>query len=130
MTQSTIYFMILRTARANPRSLFYGAIQDIGLLFYLLGDRIGFISSFVLVVLFLCADFWVVKNVSGRLLAGLRWRNFVREDNSTEWRFESWSPEERETANKSQIRAFWALLLSQQCLWSTLFVGALFGYTS
>ena len=41
------------------------------------------------VVLLLAADFWTVKNVTGRLLVGLRWWNKVNEDGSTEWVFES-----------------------------------------
>ena len=32
----------------------------------------SFIGSFVLIILLLSLDFWTVKNVSGRILAGLR----------------------------------------------------------
>ena len=32
----------------------------------------GYIATFVCVLLLLSVDFWVVKNLSGRLLAGLR----------------------------------------------------------
>lgn len=41
------------------------------------------------VVLLLAADFWTVKNITGRLLVGLRWWNKVNEDGSSEWVFES-----------------------------------------
>ena len=41
------------------------------------------------VALLLAADFWTVKNITGRLLVGLRWWNKVNEDGSTEWIFES-----------------------------------------
>ena len=34
-------------------------------------------------------DFWTVKNVSGRLLVGLRWWNDVDEAGQNHWRFES-----------------------------------------
>ena len=34
-------------------------------------------------------DFWTVKNVSGRLLVGLRWWNEIHEDGSNIWVFES-----------------------------------------
>lgn len=33
----------------------------------------------VVVILLLACDFWTVKNVTGRLLVGLRWWNYVRE---------------------------------------------------
>lgn len=37
----------------------------------------------------LAFDFWVVKNVSGRLLVGLRWWHEVQPDGSDRWIFES-----------------------------------------
>ena len=50
---------------------------------------LGFVTTFVFIVLLLAFDFWTVKNVSGRLLVGLRWWNEVREDGTNEWLFES-----------------------------------------
>jgi hypothetical protein len=49
----------------------------------------NFILAFVMIILFLAFDFWTVKNVSGRLLVGLRWWNEIKEDGSNEWIFES-----------------------------------------
>ena len=49
----------------------------------------NFIVGFVTCVLLLAFDFWTVKNVTGRLLVGLRWWNEVREDGSNVWIFES-----------------------------------------
>ncbi|KAK3705198.1 hypothetical protein QZH41_013996 [Actinostola sp. cb2023] len=49
----------------------------------------SFITNFVVIVLLLSFDFWTVKNVSGRLLVGLRWWNFVDEDGNSHWVFES-----------------------------------------
>lgn len=49
----------------------------------------SFITSFVFVVLFLSADFWTVKNITGRLLVGLRWWNYVDDDGKSHWVFES-----------------------------------------
>ena len=40
----------------------------------------SFITTFILVIILLSADFWVVKNISGRLLAGLRWWSVVDDD--------------------------------------------------
>jgi hypothetical protein len=43
---------------------------------------------FIVCVLLLAFDFWTVKNVSGRLLVGLRWWNEILPDGSNEWRYE------------------------------------------
>jgi len=44
---------------------------------------------FVIIVLLLAFDFWTVKNVSGRLLVGLRWWNETGPDGESVWVFES-----------------------------------------
>ena len=44
---------------------------------------------FLTIVLLLALDFWTVKNVTGRLLVGLRWWNKVDEDGTSTWMFES-----------------------------------------
>lgn len=49
----------------------------------------NFVRIFIVCVLLLAFDFWTVKNVSGRLLVGLRWWNEILPDGSSEWRFES-----------------------------------------
>ena len=49
----------------------------------------NFVLNFVVIVLLLSFDFWTAKNVSGRLLVGLRWWNQVNEDGTSRWVFES-----------------------------------------
>ncbi len=44
---------------------------------------------FLTVILLLAFDFWTVKNVTGRLLVGLRWWNKIEEDGTSTWMFES-----------------------------------------
>lgn len=74
-----------------------------GIVFFTLLFKIGSIVSFLFLNLFLgnealtfiivvilsAFDFWFVKNVSGRILVGLRWWNEVKEDGSEVWIFES-----------------------------------------
>ncbi|CAI5964159.1 unnamed protein product [Closterium sp. NIES-64] len=59
--------------------------------FYLLGSWFtsSFVIDFVVCVLLIALDFWVVKNVSGRILVGLRWWNETDEAGETLWHFES-----------------------------------------
>ncbi len=42
-----------------------------------------------MVVILTALDFWVVKNVTGRLLVGLRWTSIYKEDGTEEWSFQS-----------------------------------------
>jgi hypothetical protein len=65
--------------------------------------KIAAIVSFILLDVFLSSeavaylvviitgafDFWITKNVSGRLLVGLRWWNEIKEDGTEVWVFES-----------------------------------------
>ena len=50
----------------------------------------NFILSFVVLILVLAGDFWWCKNVSGRMLVGLRWWNDVDAlTGESRWVFES-----------------------------------------
>ena len=58
-----------------------------------------------IVVISVCAlDFWTVKNVSGRILVGLRWWSIIKEDGKEEWKFESLDLVNK---NKADNRVFW-----------------------
>lgn len=48
-----------------------------------------FTILFAVTVLLLALDFWTVKNVSGRLLVGLRWWNEINADGESMWHYES-----------------------------------------
>ena len=48
-----------------------------------------FLSIFVLLILLISVDFWTVKNVTGRLLVGLRWWNFIDDEGQSHWVFEN-----------------------------------------
>lgn len=66
----------------------------IGILCYLLLSSFSATNSFVLIfiicVLCFAFDFWVTKNICGRLMVGLRWWNDVNlQDGSNIWRFEA-----------------------------------------
>lgn len=54
----------------------------------LIGDAY-FVHIFLTIVLLLALDLWTVKNVTGRLLVGLRWWNKVEDDGTSTWVFES-----------------------------------------
>ena len=70
---------------------------------------------FIIVVILSAFDFWFVKNVSGRILVGLRWWNEVQEDGSEKWVFES-SDEKRESSIDTTI--FWGSTYLAPIFWA------------
>ncbi|GAA5870439.1 hypothetical protein JCM16303_002004 [Sporobolomyces ruberrimus] len=84
----------------------------------------SYVFSTVLVVVLLSLDFWTVRNVSGRVLVGLRFWNQVDEDGTSFWVFESRSPDQ--PANKVDAKMFWIAMYSFPLAWVLLlFVGIL-----
>ena len=82
-----------------------------------------YVTTFVIVVLLLSADFWMVKNVSGRLLVGLRWWNRVNADTGeTEWIYESAPSSSNVAAVDKSI--FWGALYAAPLIWGACGIGA------
>jgi len=75
----------------------------------------NFVIEFVVCILLLAFDFWTVKNVTGRLLVGLRWWNEVKEDGSNVWVFES-KPDNR-TVHPRDSYVFWGALYGTPLIW-------------
>jgi len=76
----------------RPLAVFFHLIfRVLSIVTYLLCGlfNIGFIVSFVIIIILLSVDFWTVKNITGRLLVGLRWWNYVDDDGVSHWMFES-----------------------------------------
>ncbi|XP_030037496.1 uncharacterized Golgi apparatus membrane protein-like protein CG5021 isoform X1 [Manduca sexta] len=84
----------------------------------------SFIASFVLIVLLLSADFWTVKNISGRLLVGLRWWNYVDDNGKSHWVFES----RQNRINPNESRLFWMGLILCPLIWTMFFIICLFAF--
>jgi hypothetical protein len=61
--------------------MFHFLFKSLALFIYVFGSwfTTNFIFTFVLCIIFLAFDFWIVKNISGRLLVGLRWWSYVHE---------------------------------------------------
>merc|ERR1712013_275588 len=86
----------------------------------------GFIGSFVAIILLLSLDFWTVKNITGRIMAGLRWWNYINEEGESVWVFESNSEESQIKFSKAEIQIFWAGLVGAPVIWAVLLLTALF----
>lgn len=107
----------------QPVALFFHLLFKLLALFiYVFGNwfTTNFIFTFVLCIIFLAFDFWTVKNISGRLLVGLRWWSYVREDGSNEWIFESL--EDMAEISAFDARIFWGAMYINPILWALLLV--------
>ena len=92
----------------HPRTAFFHLIFKASAIFsYMFGTWISdsFVNVFIVCVLLLAFDFWTVKNVSGRLMVGLRWWSEVLDDGSTQWRFES--QEDAVDSTMLDVGVFW-----------------------
>ena len=73
-------------------AFFHVFFRTVALVVYILLCSIvsgHFVELFLTIVLLLAFDFWTVKNVTGRLMVGLRWWNKVEDDGTSTWMFES-----------------------------------------
>ena len=74
----------------------------------------------IIVILLIAADFWYTKNISGRILVGLRWwNNYDTNTQENKWIFES-----KNEIKESNIdrKTFWFSLYGFAAIWLILFV--------
>lgn len=119
----------LRTAVPPPQRkviFFHLLFKTAALLVYMLSGTLipgAYVFTFVVVTLLSAFDFWTSKNVSGRLLVGLRWWNFIDERGASHWRFESY--EDQRFVHPTDSNAFWLGLFVNPLAWSLLGFGAI-----
>jgi len=103
-------------------SFFHIAFKLAAVLTYIFGAWFtsNYVLIFVVCVLLLSFDFWTVKNVTGRLMVGLRWESRLREDGSSFWVYEALEDKSRITAIDSTI--FWGAMWISPLLWAGLLV--------
>lgn len=102
---------------ANPKTCFFHVLfKAAGLAMYILSALFfdSFVIIFVVMVLLAALDFWVVKNVSGRILVGLRWWNEI---NEAGWEcLEVWMPRPTVIGSHEQ-EGFLAILVDITLMW-------------
>ncbi|XP_031138636.1 Golgi apparatus membrane protein TVP23 homolog A isoform X1 [Sander lucioperca] len=110
-------------------SFFHLFFRVVAIVAYLLCDWISenFASCFVLIITLLSFDFWSVKNVTGRLLVGLRWWNQIDEDGKSLWVFEAKKASQgKNTGTEAEARIFWLGLIVCPLIWTFFFFTSLF----
>lgn len=108
---------------ANPKTCFFHVFfKGAALAFYILSALFvnNFVIIFVVTVLLAALDFWVVKNVSGRILVGLRWWNEINDLGESVWKFESLDQESLARMNKKDSFLFWWSLYLTAVAWIIL----------
>ncbi|XP_006867307.1 PREDICTED: Golgi apparatus membrane protein TVP23 homolog A [Chrysochloris asiatica] len=87
----------------------------------------SFVGCFVTVLLLLSLDFWSVKNVTGRLMVGLRWWNQIDEDGKSHWIFGARKVSSSNiAATEAEARIFWLGLIICPMIWIVFFFSTLF----
>ncbi|XP_075494380.1 Golgi apparatus membrane protein-like protein ECHIDNA [Primulina tabacum] len=105
---------------AHPKICFFHVLfKAAALAFYILSALFfdSFVIIFVVTVLLSALDFWVVKNVSGRILVGLRWWNEINEDGESIWKYECLDQESLARMNKKDSWLFWWTLYLTAVVW-------------
>jgi len=74
----------------------------------------------ILVVLLAAFDFWTVKNITGRLLVGLRWWSEITEDGTEKWHFESY--DEKFKTNIFDRTVFWWAQIIMCLFWFAIII--------
>ena len=96
-------------------------LKATGLFFYLfVGSFISNIITFIIVIILSSLDFWVVKNITGRLLVGLRWWSEIDKNGKEQWRFEN--PNEGRVVNPVDNAFFWFSQVIGTVVWGLLLV--------
>ena len=105
--------------------LFTVLFKVLSLLSFLILEKLTDKKSviYLATILFGSADFWVTKNLSGRLLVGLRWWNEVKENGEEVWIFESKNEKKEATSDKS---VFWICLYLTPIVWFILIIFNIF----
>ena len=125
--ESNIDFTNFLQHAANPGVVFFTLLfKTLAIIAFLILGLFGFSDAliFIIVVILNAFDFWFVKNVSGRILVGLRWWNEVRDDGTEVWIFES-DYEKRATSIYTTL--FWSSLYIAPLFWGIFLIIELIG---
>lgn len=111
-------------------SFFHLFFRVMAVLVYLLCEIFSssFIACMVTIILLLSCDFWTVKNITGRLMVGLRWWNQVDDDGRSRWVFEARKDTGKAQSSNSESRIFWLGLIICPVLWVIFAFSTLFSF--
>ena len=116
--QETTLTNFICQSSAPSVAFFHLIFKTAAMVLYLFHSLLSgsFVLTFVLLVLLHAFDFWTTKNVSGRLLVGLRWHTRVNDNGDTEWHYES-HPQGDQFAKPLDKRIFWGGIFVSTAFW-------------
>ena len=87
----------------------------------------SFILSFFLTTILLSLDFWTVKNVTGRILVGMRWWYEISKDGETVWMFETNDNQSKAktggvSSSATDKSVFWGVTYIWTFIWISILV--------
>ena len=94
---------------------FHILFKALQVLIYMFSSDDSSVAVFLMVSVLIVIDFWSVKNVTGRLMVGLRWWTVTDETGKEIYYFENYDYKAVEDAKFS--RAFWGGLISITIFW-------------
>lgn len=112
----------LKQSKHPVALMFHFFFKSLALFIYLFGGWFtsNFIVHFVTCIILLAFDFWTVKNITGRLLVGLRWWSYVQENGQSDWVFESL--EDMAEVSPFDSKMFWGALYLTPLIWAVFLV--------
>ncbi|XP_043924739.1 Golgi apparatus membrane protein TVP23 homolog B-like [Protopterus annectens] len=112
-------------------SFFHLFFRVSAILVYLLCEFLSgsFIACMVTIILLLSCDFWTVKNITGRLMVGLRWWNQIDDEGKSHWIFEARKPSAQgKKSSEAESKIFWLGLVICPIIWVILAFSSLFSF--
>ncbi|CAH8531708.1 unnamed protein product [Schistosoma turkestanicum] len=117
--------------------------RSLALIIYLLCAwfTTSFVVPFIFILVCLSLDFWIVKNISGRILVGLRWSSYTDDNGIAHWRYDARKLSAIDSADVSTLsrrelaarmtrqhlsRLFWIGLIVSPAIWFIFFLVSLF----
>ena len=73
------------------------------------------VVTFLVVTILAAFDFWVVKNITGRLLVNLRWWSEIDEEGEEQWIYES--DDGKKSVGRTDSFVFWSALYGYPFVW-------------
>eukprot|EP01017_Pseudomicrothorax_dubius_P014356 TRINITY_DN1674_c0_g1_i6.p1 TRINITY_DN1674_c0_g1~~TRINITY_DN1674_c0_g1_i6.p1 ORF type:complete len:147 (-),score=26.49 TRINITY_DN1674_c0_g1_i6:307-747(-) len=114
------------TKAGHPKVCFFSLLFKVVSLFcYFMWKFTDSQFPLILAIISAACDFWFNKNISGRILVGLRWKSEIQEDGEEKWIFECKSDESKN--NPVDTNIFWGGQIVFTAIWIVFAIANIFG---
>eukprot|EP01017_Pseudomicrothorax_dubius_P014357 TRINITY_DN1674_c0_g2_i1.p1 TRINITY_DN1674_c0_g2~~TRINITY_DN1674_c0_g2_i1.p1 ORF type:complete len:190 (-),score=59.93 TRINITY_DN1674_c0_g2_i1:148-717(-) len=114
------------TKAAHPKVCFFSILfKALSLFCYFMWKFTDSQFPLIMSIISAACDFWFNKNISGRILVGLRWKSEIQEDGEEKWIFECRSDESKNNSVDTNI--FWGSQILFTAIWIAFAIANIFG---